>query len=261
MGRCQIPSIVAVGRQRIPNRRQAKQVDVARPLEGAEVGLRRCWRLLLSSDFSSASSSATISPRPVSRPRHHRRGGRGGGGRGRDGSGRGGRGGRGGGRGGGGSLLVGDASSASRINLRALEGAGYVHLFGLAPVLNALAADGDNRRDLTSPHDALVALEERRQLSSSQQLDIDDVAGRGDVDGDVDVDVDAVGDDGYDDIDMGQQQQQRQPQQRQEDGNDRGKSANRKLNSLPGSSYRREWVAVAVEVAVEVAVAAAAAMG
>jgi len=37
-----------------------------------------------------------------------------------------------------------------KINMRALEGAGFVHLYGLAPVLNALKAD---RRDFTRPED------------------------------------------------------------------------------------------------------------
>jgi 21S rRNA (GM2251-2'-O)-methyltransferase len=45
---------------------------------------------------------------------------------------------------------------ARRINMRALEGAGFVHLYGLAPVLNALQA---NRRDFTNP-EALIDLEE-----------------------------------------------------------------------------------------------------
>ena len=70
------------------------------------------------------------------------RGGRGGGGRG-------GRGGR--GRGAGGRSGRGQDSSVesvNKINLKALDRAGYVHLFGLAPVLNALAA---NKRDMEEP--------------------------------------------------------------------------------------------------------------
>jgi len=39
-------------------------------------------------------------------------------------------------------------ASELKINLRALEGAGFVHLYGLAPILNALHA---KRRDLTNP--------------------------------------------------------------------------------------------------------------
>ena len=69
------------------------------------------------------------------------RGGRGGGGRGGRG-----RGGRGGGRGGRGQDA--NVESVNKINLKALDRAGYVHLFGLAPVLNALAA---NKRDMEEP--------------------------------------------------------------------------------------------------------------
>ncbi|GAX11026.1 21S rRNA (GM2251-2'-O)-methyltransferase [Fistulifera solaris] len=39
-----------------------------------------------------------------------------------------------------------------RINMRALEGAGFVHLYGLAPVLNALRA---GKRDFTRPEDMI----------------------------------------------------------------------------------------------------------
>lgn len=50
-----------------------------------------------------------------------------------------------------------DASTAQsrddqRINMRALEGAGFVHLYGLASTLNALQA---NRRDFTQPDDEI----------------------------------------------------------------------------------------------------------
>ena len=39
-----------------------------------------------------------------------------------------------------------------KINIRALEGAGFVHLYGLAPILNALSA---NRRDFTNPESTI----------------------------------------------------------------------------------------------------------
>ncbi len=99
---------------------------------------------------------------PRERPRRDQRGGgrggRGGRGRGRGGGrggrGRGrdfqqeGRGGRGRGRGGGNKRKGDDSSAASRsINMNALEGAGFVHLYGLSSVLNALAT---GRRDLTT---------------------------------------------------------------------------------------------------------------
>jgi len=137
---------------------------------------------------------------------------RGGGGRGR--SGRGGRGGRGGaGRGGrgargrGGGQAASSAAAADRkINLRALEGAGYVHLFGLAPVLNALTA---NKRDLASPDDALDRFNEQ--------------LGRIDM-GDADISMDADDEDEgygissnayeYDDNRGEAQQQQRQETER-----------------------------------------------
>jgi 21S rRNA (GM2251-2'-O)-methyltransferase len=55
-----------------------------------------------------------------------------------------------------------DESSSSaddadrKINMRALEGAGFVHLYGLAPVLNALHA---NRRDFSRPEDRIIDLD------------------------------------------------------------------------------------------------------
>ena len=44
------------------------------------------------------------------------------------------------------------ASSVRKINMKALEGAGFVHLYGLASVLNALHAD---RRDFRRPEDMI----------------------------------------------------------------------------------------------------------
>jgi hypothetical protein len=102
------------------------------------------------------------------------RGGRGGRGRGgRGGRGRGGRGGRGGGRGRGRDFDNDDGfgrrpmmskeqqeqnsadAKERKTNLRALESAGFVHLYGIAPVINALKA---KRRDLTSA-ESIVDLE------------------------------------------------------------------------------------------------------
>uniref|UniRef100_A0A7S4ACU7 RNA 2-O ribose methyltransferase substrate binding domain-containing protein n=1 Tax=Pseudo-nitzschia australis TaxID=44445 RepID=A0A7S4ACU7_9STRA len=106
-----------------------------------------------------------------------RRGGRGGRGRGGGGRGRGGR-----GRGGGGrtSNRGDDSSPSSRsINMNGLEGAGYVHLYGLSSVLNALAT---GRRDMVTSN------EKSDMMNDSRFDDLDDKQQQGGWDNDDDDD-------------------------------------------------------------------------
>ena len=113
------------------------------------------------------------------------RGGGGGGGRSdfkREGRGRGGRaGGRGGGRGRGDynkrrQDTTPDNNGAVRINLKLIESAGYQHLYGIAPVLNALKM---NIRDFSNPdikeEEELAELRSRlNDALDGQQIDNDD---------------------------------------------------------------------------------------
>ncbi|KAL3918471.1 MAG: hypothetical protein SGILL_004220 [Bacillariaceae sp.] len=83
-----------------------------------------------------------------------------------------------------------EASSARSINMNSLEGAGFVHLYGLSSVLNALAT---NRRDLTmnlekAGGDGTVNDPRFQKINDSFDPDFDDVD---DDDGDVDNDFTA----------------------------------------------------------------------
>ena len=102
-----------------------------------------------------------------------RRDGRGrGGDRGRGDAGRGGRGGRRGRE----DAKPMQADKGPKTNLREIEAAGYEHLYGIAPVLNALKA---NIRDFTNPEDGMEAekeemLELQRRLSAVDGSDWDE---------------------------------------------------------------------------------------
>ncbi|KAL7545518.1 hypothetical protein ACHAWF_008866, partial [Thalassiosira exigua] len=99
-------------------------------------------------------------------------GGRGNRGRGRGGDSRGSRGGR-GGRGGRGDERRTEPSDAGKINLRMLEAAGYQHLYGIAPVLNALAGDArDFRNPEENEEEDLASF--RSRLADAEGIDDED---------------------------------------------------------------------------------------